>query len=404
MPEDLSSLIKSCVKRSGGAITISQLSDVDTPYHLRMPFGIADLDAALKGGLPCGTVNQIFAPDGVGKNMLAYMLMAECQRIHGDASNIMFLSFGYKPDVDFVRKCGVKVYRTDYELKALGVDPSHITAEDLGEQVGNVYFTDAAAVEDDEDDPKKKKKKKKDPLASTEEEEAPAEAVLTAASDMIASGKFQLIIIDEMASGETKDDVAKTLKENSRMATWANLVTQFIKKVYTGLRKRTEDGSANATCIVVLQPVRANMDANTAKFVPHSIPSGYALKHAKAIDLHLKNGGAVTRGGKKVGKIVKWKISKGKFGLGEGAEGEFEFIHYDEAGNGGVDKITLLANTAMAHGVITRKGAFYYILNYEDRVEGGMERVTEILRGSPELVEEVRAALLSAAVDGEVPE
>lgn len=400
MPEDLSSLIRSCIKHAGGGVTITQLSDVKTPYHDRMAFGIMDLDAALGGGLPRGTICQIFGPDGSGKNLLANLLMAECQTKYGDDSNILCLSFGYKPDVNFMRKCAVKVHKTAHELIELGIDPAKAKPEDLGEQVGNVFFVD---IENEADPPQTKKKAKKAGKGEKEEESGgPAEALLTAAADMVASGRFHLVIIDEMASGETKDDVSKALKDNSKMATWTSLVTQFIKKIYTGLRTRDADGEPNATSIVVLQPVRANMDPNSAKFNKYIIPSGFALKHAKAIDIHIEGKGAVRHGGDKVGKIVGWKIGKGKFGLSEGAAGEFPFIFFDNAGNGGVDTLTILANTARAYEVITRRGAFHYILDYEERIEGGMDGVIEELRGRPEIVEEVRVAVLAAVLDGEV--
>ena len=384
MAKDLTALIKSITKDLGASVVISQMSEVETPYHMRVPFGIMDLDAAMCGGWPRGTVNQLFGPDGTGKNLLVNHNMAQVQHIFGDDSNILYMTFGYRPDVDFMRKCGVKIRKTRAELEAIGVDPSKATVEQLGEQIGNVYFLDISS--------------------NDEANEHPAESLFTAAVRLIESGEFQLVVIDEMASGETKDDVVKGLHENVRMATWASLVTNFVKKVYTALRHKDVDDKPNGTCIVVLQPVRANTDAYSSKFNPWVIPSGHALKHAKAIDVHLSPAGYEVKGSdrEKIGKKIKWKISKGKFGLSEGAEGEFTFLFYDAAGNGGIDLVRILANTAKAYECITRRGANHYILDYDESVSGGFEGVIEYMKKHPEVAEEVRLAVLRAVTTGEV--
>lgn len=385
MAEDLSDLIRRVTKSLGSSVCIEQLSDVDTPYHERIPFGLMDLDAALMGGLPRGTVCQVWGPDGSGKNLLANLAMAQVQRIYGDASNLLYMSLGYRPDVDFMRKCDVKFFKTKHELEALGIDPAKPTPAQRGEQPGNLYFLDVSSNED--------------------ANEHPAESLFTAAVEMIESGKFHLVIIDEMASGETKDDVAKGLQDNARMATWASLVTQFVKKVYTALRHKTAEGLPNGTCILVLQPVRANTDAYSAKFNPWIQPSGFALKHAKAIDLHIAPAGFITEGSDKtkVGKKTKWKIGKGKFGLSEGAEGDFEFRYFQPDGTGGIDFIRILANTAKVHSVIQRRGSKHYLLDYDTPIEGGFDGVVTYLKDFPEVAEEVRLAVLAAATTGEVP-
>ena len=382
MPQDLTKFLHGVAKNLDGAVHIMNLDEVRTPYADRIPTGIMDLDIELKGGWPRGTVNQLWGVDGVGKNLIANMNIAECQSKYGDASNVFYMSFGYKPDLDFMRKCGITLKFSDDELRQKGINPATATAGQRGETIGNVVFIDV-----------------------TEEDLAlqqPAESLLTAANRMIDSGYFHLGVIDEMASGETKDNVKKGLHEDAKIATWASLITGFIRKAYTGLRKHGEDGTPNGTCIVVLQPVRANLDSFTAKFVPHVIPSGHSLKHAKAIDLHLKPGANLLDGGDKIGKVIKWKIGKGKFGLNEGAEGEFRFLFFQPDGSGGVDAIACLAQTAKAYGTVISRGKYSYILDYDEKIEGGVDGVSALLRTNPALVTELREATLKIAVTGEI--
>jgi RecA/RadA recombinase len=350
MAEDLSQLIKTVQKRLGNAAVIQPMSDVATPFATRLPTGILSLDIALKGGFPAGSMVQIFGPDGVGKDYLSNRIIAEVQKTYGAAANIAWMSFGYKPDPGFMELAGV----------------------DLNGP-GNFLFVDLKEA------------------AS----EKPAEVLLDVMLDLVRSQEFQLLIINELGSGETKDNVVKGLGEDARIATWASLLSNFCRKFYSAMRAPSEDGSPNQTCVVMINPVRANMNAHSAKYIPYTQPGGYALKHAKAVDLHLRSGGFVKKNGAKVGKEVKWKISKGKHGVSEGAEGEYTFMF-----NEGVDMVIDLVNAAKAYNAVFNKGRFYYILDYEDRIEGGLDGVVSMLRESPKLLAEVRTAVFERISDG----
>ncbi len=403
MADDLSKLFAGIKKELKGAVRISRMGDIKTPYEDRLPFGLIGLDAALMGGLPRGTVNELFGVDGAGKNLLANMLAAQVQKRWGEAANILYLSFGYAADRNFMRKCGVVVPFSDDELERQGIDPKSATEGQRGASLGNLMSFGLSNVD----------------LAS----DKPAEALLTSVVRVLESSKFQLIIIDEYASGETGDDVKKGLHEVARVATWANLVTQFSKKIYTALRMLTDDDGPNASLILVLQPVRAQLDAQKAKWDPFIIPSGHALKHQKAIDIHLSPAGGITIGQgetrEKLGKHIKWKVGKGKFGLSEGAEGEFDFYFYQPDGTGGVDQTSALADAAKMWGTLERRGIKYYILDYDEGIEGvkevknskgdievpkktGLEAVTDRLKESPELFKELWDATLHAIQTGKM--
>jgi len=349
MADDISQLIKSVQKRMGGAAVIQPMSEVATPFDTRLPTGILSLDIALKGGLPAGSMVQLFGPDGVGKDYLSNLVIAEVQRKYKNDANIAWMSFGYKPDPSFMELAGVQL-----------------------SGVGNFMFVDLAA----------------------EDSEKPAEVMLDVMLEIVRSQKFQLLVINELGSGETRDNVVKGLGEDAKIATWASLLSNFCRKFYSAMRVPGEEGP-NKTCVVMINPVRANMNAHSAKYNPFTQPGGYALKHAKAVDIHLRSGAFIKKSGKKVGKEVKWKISKGKHGISEGAEGEYVFMF-----NEGVDMIIDLANSAKAHNVVFNKGRFYYILDYEDKIEGGIEGVVKVLESSPKLVNEVRAAVLERTADG----
>jgi RecA/RadA recombinase len=334
----------------GGAAVIQPMSEVATPFDTRLPTGILSLDIALKGGLPAGSMIQLFGPDGVGKDYLSNRLIAEVQKKYGAESNVAWMSFGYKPDPSFMELAGVDLSGT-----------------------GNFLFVDLASEDSDK----------------------PAEVMLDVMLEIVKSQKFQLLVINELGSGETRDNVVKGLGEDAKIATWASLLSNFCRKFYSAMRVPGEDGTPNGTCVVMINPVRANMNAHSAKYNPYTQPGGYALKHAKAVDIHLRPGAFIKKGKEKVGKDIKWKISKGKHGISEGSEGEYTFMF-----NEGVDMVADLANSAKAYNVVFNKGRFYYILDYEDKIEGGLEGVVDVLKKSPKLVAEVRAEVLKRVSDG----
>ena len=158
---DLSPLIKDLQKTLGGAAVVQNINEIIIPFNDRLPTGIASLDRALKGGFPSASMNQVHGPDGVGKDYLTNCVIAQAQKRHGSSTNIAWMSFGYRPDVHFMRMAGV--------------DPS----------VGNVVVVDIKEAAKDN----------------------PAEVLLSGMLKLIRSNKFQLVIINELLSGETRDEV-----------------------------------------------------------------------------------------------------------------------------------------------------------------------------------------------------
>lgn len=367
-PDDLSDIIGAIQKDMGGAAKIQHLSEVRTPYGTRRPTGVADLDLALKGGFPAGTMNQVFGPDGAGKDLITNHILAENQRIHGHRANAFWMSFGYLPDLPFMRMAGVQIRKTDEELRREGIDPATATPEQRGEDVGNILFIN---------------------LGNADALENPSEVLLSAVLKLVRSNRFQIGIINELGSGETKDSVKKGLDEDARMATWASLVTTFCQKFYTAMR--TPGDELNETTLFMILPVRANLDAYSAKFNPWTQPSGYALKHAKAVDVHVRPGKTVkTKDGAVVYKEINWKVGKGKLGIAEGAEGTYRFIP-----GKGIDLKSGLVNVAKELGLIRRSGPYYYLMEYEDKISGGLEGVLEVVNSTPAVYEELRAAVIA---------
>lgn len=379
MPKDLGPFLAHLTKKLKGAATVTPMKDVKTAYGIRLPTGISGIDRALKGGFPGGSLHQVHGPDGAGKDYITNRLIAEQQALHGDDTNIFWMTFGYRPDVEFMRMCGVQIAFTDEELIARGIDPKKATVEQRGKDVGQILFFDIH--------PKKAANK-------------PAETTMQSVIECVESNLFQMGVVNEMASGETKYDVAEMLgSKDVKIANWAKLVSDWCRKFYGAIRVNEKDGSPNKTTIFVINPVRANLDSRTSKYQKHIQTSGTALKHAKACDLHLDTGAQIKVDDVKVGKLIRWKLSKGKHGVGEGGNGAFEFYFA-----GGVDLVRELAREAKAEEIITAAGPVYRIAGYVDpdtkkpiSIKGGLSGVVTLLREDDVLRESVTRALLEKA-------
>src|SRR3972149_11740151 len=105
------------------------LSKTDSMYvptgeiSWRLPTGVPSLDNILGGGLPGGSITQIYGPEQSGKTSLAYKITGEAVRL-GYSTMLVPLE-GYSKE--FAKSCGV-----DTEAKNL-----HVISADFAELLFN---------------------------------------------------------------------------------------------------------------------------------------------------------------------------------------------------------------------------------------------------------------------------
>ena len=237
-------------------------SEVVTSYNLRRRFGIPRLDIGLRGGIPAGTLNQLFGPEGSGKDYLANRMIAEVQESYGDDAAIFIASFGYKMDRTAMLMAGVHM-EPSAELAEQGITPDSPGYEDLLVPKGKIYNLEVKKLVD---------------------EGHPAEAILEAVLACVECGKFQLGIINELPAAETGFHKKASLLDDARPASLASLMADFQRKYYNAMKVLPE----NDTTVMVINQVRANMGASGPYAKKTSETGGFALKHLKAADIHIK--------------------------------------------------------------------------------------------------------------------
>lgn len=299
-----------------GKVQIRRASDVATPYIVRRPTGLLSLDLALGGGIHAGGVCEIQSEEGAGKTFLAYMTAGQIQRTYGEDTKILIACSEGVPDTGFARQAGFcigydeeRINFYDQERIENGYEPfTDEEREDLSLTIGRVIIQFAETGE---------------PLL-----DAVIEALDASRDD--PTGGFQMILIDSLgalqpSAAEEKDIVERTFGGSAPM------MTKFQNKVYPRLVFDRSDGTKQLTSIVGISQARANTDRAT-KYDPatKSSTGAFAWKHGQLARIELAQGRRERVDGEVIGKVIRWKLGKGKAGTRDGKKGEATFYHLDK--------------------------------------------------------------------------
>ncbi len=364
-------------KRLGGASLVRPASECFGTYRLRRPTGLLSLDSGIGGGFPAGSINQLFGNPGTGKNYLCDQVFRQIQANYGEAAKVFFASFGYRYDKTFGQLNGVSVAFSASEIEEIkdnlamhGAELSKDQEMFYSTQLGDFYQINLGPAD----------------MAI----EKPAEAVLSAVMELVKTGRFQVGVIDETNMGETQYGARTEVGDPTRTADFASLMNDFLKRFGTCLNAVLPDGQPNGTTLLEILEVRSRISSTPVRYgVPKSQGGGWALKHWKAADIHLRPGQRVEVNKKQVGKEIHWRVDKAKLGAHEGAEGSFLYRF-----GLGVDMELDLLRTAVVSEVVTRKGAWYYL--GEERLGHGESAVATKLKESPELQADLRTETLKS--------
>lgn len=387
---DIISQVMAKVNAEHGAIVVRRASEASTSHVLRRPTGIPDVDVALAGGWPAGSLNVIGGPDGSGKDYKINKTIAQVQKNYGAEARIAIYSTEFPYDKDFARTHGgVKVADTDKEIEEKneilakqGLPP--LTEEEVAarkEQIGEIILIQGVVMD----------------------------YGLDIVLELLSTGAFQLIIINSIGVMETlAKEETESVSEHAIQSSEAQLLSRFIPKLFMLLNRPLDDNDTrNETTVLVADQVRANRNQPQArpgvrlpehfKYQPGS--GSRALAHGKAIHLMLHKGSAILDKAfdppEAIGKETIWELTKGKLGTHEGIKGSYDYFYED-----GADVAKSLFTTAVRHGVINQNGAWYEYIDDQGEVlmhvQGG-DNARDAIAHNQELYDKIWAATLIAA-------
>ena len=341
------------------------------PWMLkRLPTSILDLDIALSGGFPAGGMSFLTGKQGVGKNWIANQVMREHQIRHGENTSIAVVSTEMVYDKLFAKSCGVRVALSELEVNELsrqmerecGEGLSDEEIEELLDQVGDFVTVPPSTAEDS----------------------------LSIALELIGSREFDIVLIDSFGSLLTEHDDENDLSGSQRVGGAAMLNTRFARKLNFALAP-DEKGNPNLTCVLGVNQVRDNTD-RANKYSPKTIEAGgWALKHARWVTLQMSPVATIKDPKKgKIGKTIRWEITKQKAGGHEGAQSKYDF-YYSLCG---IARAEHSVAVAAKHGVVDRAGA-WYSYNGEKIGQGAAKAAQYVIEN--DLLDEIESLTLSRA-------
>lgn len=350
---------------------IYEAGEYTQPWMIkRLPTGLIDLDIATAGGLPAGGLSFFTGRQGVGKNWLANQVMREHQIRHGEDTAIAVISTEMVYDKMFAKDCGVSVALSPMEIEEIDKQLIRIAGEglsddeifDLSQQVGRFVTIPPSTAEES----------------------------LTIAIDLIASREFDIVLIDSFGSLLTEHDDENDLSGSQRVGGAAMLNTRFARKLNYALAPDS-NGNPNLTCVIGINQVRDNTD-RANKYSPKTIEAGgWALKHARWLTVEMSPISRIKgTKGEKLGKTIRWDITKQKAGGHEGASGTYDFYYRLT----GIDRAEHTVKVASEHKVVQRSGA-WYSYNGEKIGQGAAKAARYIVDN--DLLDEIGDLTLAAA-------
>jgi RecA/RadA recombinase len=325
--------------------TFVSAEDLESPYLLRRPTGIIELDIALGGGFPAGGGAMLSGPYGSGKSWLLWRMFAMQQRIYGDDFIGAIAHTEGAMDFEWIRKVGCYIAVPDNVLNNWNEIRHQRGYPQLSSTEIDFWKRQVGHIETIQGDT--------------------GEKILEGVLGLTSRSVCNIVAIDSISSLQPQADAEKDLDEFAKRGAHAFLMKQFWLNYVPTTRRGT-----NNTTLMMVQQVVANQSKGSApspmqKYIQDwEVKGGEASKHFKLIDVVLWSGAKINDNNKvAIGKEVHYKTLKGKAGTHENITGEFRY-YYDLFGT---DMYGDLIRSAAHRGVITNFGGYFMVTNWQTR-------------------------------------
>ena len=194
---------------------------------------------------------------------------------------------------------------------------------------------------------------------------------------LVRSGAVNLLIVDSVAALTPKAELEGDMGD-SHMGLQARLMSQALRKL-TGSIARS-----NCTVIFINQ---LRMKIGVMFGNPETTTGGNALKFYASVRMDIRRIGALKDGDDVIGNRTKVKIVKNKVAP------PFKEVEFDIMYGAGISKEGDLLDVAANEGIVEKAGSWYSYNNA--KLGQGREASKEFLKANVELMNEIRAKVLS---------
>jgi len=201
---------------------------------------------------------------------------------------------------------------------------------------------------------------------------------------LVRSGAVDVIVVDSVAALVPRAEIEGEMGD-SHVGLQARLMSQALRKL-TGVLAKSN------TAAIFINQIREKVGVMYGN--PEVTTGGRALKFYSSVRLDVRRRGQpIKKGDQPIANVVKVKVTKNKLAP-PFREAELE-LYFGR----GIDPVADLVTVAVDRGVIQKSGSWF---SYGDiRLGQGKEKAAEYLRANPEMIEEIRAKVLSEVLGQE---
>lgn len=203
------------------------------------------------------------------------------------------------------------------------------------------------------------------------------EEALSITEMLVRSGSVDVIIIDSVAALIPKAEIEGDIGD-THVATQARLMSQALRKLTACIGK-------SGTVVLFINQIRMKIGVMFGN--PETTPGGRALKFYSSARLDIRRIGSIKEGDRIIGNRVRTKVVKNKVAA------PFREAEFDIMFDSGISAEGDLLDLGIAEDLVNKSGAWF---SYKSvRLGQGRENAKVFLRDNPDILDELRASILS---------
>jgi len=194
---------------------------------------------------------------------------------------------------------------------------------------------------------------------------------------LVRSGSVDVIIIDSVAALIPRAEIEGSMGD-AHVALQARLMSQALRKLTAAIGK-------TRTVVVFINQIRMKIGVMFGN--PETTPGGRALKFYSSVRLDIRRISAIKEGDVVTGNHVRTKVVKNKVAA------PFREAEFDIMFDGGISTEGDILDLANADQIVDKSGAWF---SYKGtRLGQGRENVKQFLRDNPDLLAEIKKAVIA---------
>lgn len=213
------------------------------------------------------------------------------------------------------------------------------------------------------------------------------EQALSILETLVRSSAWDIVVVDSVAALTPKAEIDGNMGE-SPVGLQARLMSY-------GLRRLTAAISRSKCVVIFINQLRAyiSMNAYASRGKPsETTAGGKALKFYTSVRIEVIRKGSISKGDEVIGHELNIKVVKNKLAP------PFRSAHCSLIYGKGIPLTMSIIDMALDAGILKRKGS--WIAYKGDTLAQGKDKLSDFLDQNPQLIDEIRKAVLAEAAKG----